>query len=53
MKTVRLTMAQALVKHLQAQFNLVDGKEVPLFGGVWGIFGHGNVAGGLEKRWLM
>ena len=45
MQTIRLTMAQALVKHLQAQFNLVDGKEVPLFGGVWGIFGHGNVAG--------
>lgn len=45
MQTIKLTMAQALVKHLQAQFNLIEGKEVPLFGGMWGIFGHGNVAG--------
>ena len=45
MDTIRLTMAQALVKHLQAQFNVVDGVEVPLFGGAWAIFGHGNVAG--------
>jgi len=45
METVRLTMAQALVKHLQAQFTLIDGVEVPLFGGAWAIFGHGNVAG--------
>ncbi|WP_421856931.1 3D-(3,5/4)-trihydroxycyclohexane-1,2-dione acylhydrolase (decyclizing) [Marinomonas sp.] len=45
MDTIRLTMAQALVKHLQAQFTVVDGVEVPLFGGAWAIFGHGNVAG--------
>jgi len=45
MQTIRLTMAQALVKHLQSQFNLINGEEVPLFGGMWGIFGHGNVAG--------
>lgn len=45
METLRLTMAQALVKHLQMQFTLVDGEEVPLFGGAWAIFGHGNVAG--------
>lgn len=45
MNTLRLTMAQALVKHLQAQFTVVDGVEVPLFGGAWAIFGHGNVAG--------
>lgn len=45
MQTIRLTMAQALVKHLQAQFSLINGEEVPLFGGMWGIFGHGNVAG--------
>ncbi|WP_394179941.1 3D-(3,5/4)-trihydroxycyclohexane-1,2-dione acylhydrolase (decyclizing) [Marinomonas posidonica] len=45
METIRLTMAQALVKHLQAQYTVIDGKEVPLFGGAWAIFGHGNVAG--------
>ena len=45
MQTIKLTMAQALVKHLQAQYTVIDGKEVPLFGGMWGIFGHGNVAG--------
>ena len=45
METLRLTMAQALVKHLQAQFTVIDGVELPLFGGAWAIFGHGNVAG--------
>ncbi len=45
MGTVRLTMAQALVRALAAQRTEVDGAEVPLFGGVWAIFGHGNVAG--------
>lgn len=45
METLRLTMAQALVKHLQVQFTVIDGVEVPLFGGAWAIFGHGNVAG--------
>jgi len=43
MKTVRLTMAQAVVKFLVAQRTLVDGEEVPLFPGVFAIFGHGNV----------
>jgi len=43
MKTVRLTMAQALVRHLADQRTVVDGREVPLFAGVFGIFGHGNV----------
>ena len=43
MKTIRLTMAQALVKYLCAQKTVVDGTEVPLFAGVFGIFGHGNV----------
>jgi 3D-(3,5/4)-trihydroxycyclohexane-1,2-dione acylhydrolase (decyclizing) len=42
---MRLTMGQALAKYLAAQRTEVDGKEVPLFGGVWAIFGHGNVAG--------
>jgi 3D-(3,5/4)-trihydroxycyclohexane-1,2-dione acylhydrolase (decyclizing) len=45
METLRLTMAQALVKHLQVQFTVIDSVEVPLFGGAWAIFGHGNVAG--------
>src|SRR6185436_13707372 len=45
MSTIRLTMAQALVRFLAAQGTLVNGREVPLFAGVWAIFGHGNVAG--------
>ncbi|MSP67617.1 MAG: 3D-(3,5/4)-trihydroxycyclohexane-1,2-dione acylhydrolase (decyclizing) [Alphaproteobacteria bacterium] len=43
--TVRLTMAQALVRAMAAQMTVVGGRTVPLFGGVWAIFGHGNVAG--------
>lgn len=43
MKTVRLTMAQALVKYLTAQKTIIDRKEVQLFAGVFAIFGHGNV----------
>ena len=43
--TVRLTMAQALVRFLAAQRGEVGGAEVALFGGVFAIFGHGNVAG--------
>jgi 3D-(3,5/4)-trihydroxycyclohexane-1,2-dione acylhydrolase (decyclizing) len=45
MSTIRLTMAQALIRFLAAQRTLWQGREVPLFGGVWAIFGHGNVAG--------
>src|SRR5947208_9627674 len=45
MTTIRLTMAQALVRFLVAQNSEIDGQEVPLFAGVWAIFGHGNVAG--------
>lgn len=45
MGTIRLTMAQALVRYLCAQRTDVDGGDVPLFAGVFGIFGHGNVAG--------
>ena len=41
--TVRLTMAQALVRYLCNQFTVVDGDKVPLFPGVFAIFGHGNV----------
>ena len=44
--TVRLTMAQALVRYLAAQkIRDEEGQVVPLFGGVFAIFGHGNVAG--------
>jgi len=44
--TIRLTTAQALVRWLAAQRSeLLDGTEAPLFGGVFAIFGHGNVLG--------
>src|SRR3990170_2163799 len=43
--TIRLTMAQALTRYLTRQMTELDGETVPLFGGVWAIFGHGNVAG--------
>jgi 3D-(3,5/4)-trihydroxycyclohexane-1,2-dione acylhydrolase (decyclizing) len=36
-------MAQALVRYLCNQFTVVDGDQVPLFPGVFAIFGHGNV----------
>ena len=44
MKKLKLTCAHAIVKHLIAQKILIDGKKQPLFPGVFGIFGHGNVA---------
>ena len=44
MKKVTLTCAHAIVKYLIAQKILIDGKKEPLFPGVFGIFGHGNVA---------
>jgi 3D-(3,5/4)-trihydroxycyclohexane-1,2-dione acylhydrolase (decyclizing) len=43
MSTIRLTMAQALVRYLINQYTIVEGEEVPLFPGLFGIFGHGNV----------
>jgi 3D-(3,5/4)-trihydroxycyclohexane-1,2-dione acylhydrolase (decyclizing) len=45
MKTIRLTAAQATVRFLAQQMTEIDGKKVQLFGGVFAIFGHGNVAG--------
>jgi 3D-(3,5/4)-trihydroxycyclohexane-1,2-dione acylhydrolase (decyclizing) len=45
MKTIRLTMAQALIRYIAAQRTVIEEREVPLFAGVWAIFGHGNVAG--------
>lgn len=44
-KTIRLTMAQALTRFLSRQMTVIDGETLPIFGGVWAIFGHGNVAG--------
>jgi len=44
-QTQRLTMAQALVAYLAKQYVSRDGEENLFFAGVWGIFGHGNVAG--------
>jgi 3D-(3,5/4)-trihydroxycyclohexane-1,2-dione acylhydrolase (decyclizing) len=42
---MRLTAAQALVRFLAAQYVERDGVEHRFFGGCFGIFGHGNVAG--------
>ena len=47
----RLTMAQALVRHLAAQRTEYEGCIEPLFAGVWAIFGHGNVAALGEALW--
>ena len=41
--TIRLTLAQAVVRWLTQQFTEIEGAQVPLFAGVFGIFGHGNV----------
>ncbi|MFF9275504.1 3D-(3,5/4)-trihydroxycyclohexane-1,2-dione acylhydrolase (decyclizing) [Streptomyces griseosporeus] len=43
--SVRLTTAQALVRFLAAQHTERDGVRRRLITGMWGIFGHGNVAG--------
>jgi 3D-(3,5/4)-trihydroxycyclohexane-1,2-dione acylhydrolase (decyclizing) len=45
MQRLRLTAAQAMVRFLANQFVETDEGQVPYFGGVWAIFGHGNVAG--------
>jgi 3D-(3,5/4)-trihydroxycyclohexane-1,2-dione acylhydrolase (decyclizing) len=44
-KTTRLTMSQALVKYISAQFSERDSHERRLVPAIFGIFGHGNVAG--------
>ncbi|MCJ8310028.1 MAG: 3D-(3,5/4)-trihydroxycyclohexane-1,2-dione acylhydrolase (decyclizing) [Hyphomicrobiales bacterium] len=41
--TIRLTTAQAIVRYLANQFIEIDGEEVRICGGGFGIFGHGNV----------
>jgi 3D-(3,5/4)-trihydroxycyclohexane-1,2-dione acylhydrolase (decyclizing) len=43
--TIRLTVAQAVVRFLANQWSERDGERQKLFAGVFGIFGHGNVAG--------
>jgi 3D-(3,5/4)-trihydroxycyclohexane-1,2-dione acylhydrolase (decyclizing) len=45
MSTVRLTVGQAIVRFLARQYVERDGVETRFIAGVWGIFGHGNVAG--------
>ena len=45
MKTIRLTMAQALLRFLDEQYVELDGAEHKFVQGVMGIFGHGNVTG--------
>jgi 3D-(3,5/4)-trihydroxycyclohexane-1,2-dione acylhydrolase (decyclizing) len=45
MSTIRLTMAQALLRFLDQQYVSVDGQETKFVRGVMGIFGHGNVTG--------
>jgi 3D-(3,5/4)-trihydroxycyclohexane-1,2-dione acylhydrolase (decyclizing) len=43
--TVRISMAEAVVRFLTAQYIDSGTQAEPLFAGVWAIFGHGNVAG--------
>jgi 3D-(3,5/4)-trihydroxycyclohexane-1,2-dione acylhydrolase (decyclizing) len=43
-KTIRLTLAQALIRKLASYRVEIDGKALPYCAGVWAIFGHGNVA---------
>jgi len=45
MTELRLTAAQALVRYLSAQFSERDGVRRRVIPGIFGIFGHGNVAG--------
>ena len=45
MATIRLTMAQALLRFLDNQYLEVDGEEIKYVSGVFGIFGHGVVVG--------
>ena len=45
MATIRLTMAQALLRFLDNQYIWFDGEESKFVEGVFGIFGHGCVVG--------
>src|SRR5471032_201008 len=44
-QTIRLTVAQAVVKFLARQYSERDGVQRRLIEGCFGIFGHGNIAG--------
>jgi len=44
LKAIRLTVAQALVRAMAAQWTERGGGRERVFAGVWAIFGHGNVA---------
>ena len=43
--TIKLTMAQAVLRYLKNQLVVEGNRYVPFMSGVWAIFGHGNVAG--------
>lgn len=45
MKTIKLTVAQAILGFLKNQYSERDGEEHQFFAGCAGIFGHGNLAG--------
>jgi 3D-(3,5/4)-trihydroxycyclohexane-1,2-dione acylhydrolase (decyclizing) len=45
MKSIRLTMAQSLVRFLSVQYLERDGVEHRFIEGCFGIFGHGNLTG--------
>jgi len=45
MSSIRLTVGQAVVRFLAAQYSERDGRRHRLIEGCFGIFGHGNVAG--------
>ena len=42
-KTVELTVGQAIVQYLINQYAIIDRKRHQLFGGLFGVFDHGNV----------
>lgn len=50
-ETARLTMGQALIKFLQAQYTEYDGEVQRFIPAIWGIFGHGNVSGLSQALW--
>ncbi len=45
MKTLRLTLGQAIIRFMMNQYVERDGEENLFFAGCWGIFGHGNIGG--------
>ena len=50
MHTIRLTMAQALIRFLDNQYLEVDGTDTKFVRGVFGMVGDGNVVGS-ARRW--